>query len=161
MPATFGIHIGPQNIDMNDLRVLWRKLDARGVEWISLWDHFYETTPPAGGKMEDFGSLDHFETLSALGALAADHLLNGGPTPDRVLRQEIPRFRIKGLLRRALDLGLPNPVLNAALATAPARAFAQRVYFHRRGAGGLDFETWLRSMESDEPASPQIRPGAE
>jgi digeranylgeranylglycerophospholipid reductase len=95
------------------------------------------------------------------GALTADHLLNGGPAPDRVLRQEIPRFRIKGLLRRALDIGLPNPLLNAALATAPARAFAQRVYFHRRGASGLDFETWRRSMESSEPASPPIRPGAQ
>ena len=41
MPATFGVHIGPQNIGMNDLRALWRKLD-------------------------------HFETLTALGALAAD-----------------------------------------------------------------------------------------
>ena len=72
MPATFGIHIGPQNIGMTELRALWRKLDQRGVEWISLWDHFYETTPPSGGKMENFGELDHFETLTALGALAAD-----------------------------------------------------------------------------------------
>jgi F420-dependent oxidoreductase-like protein len=72
MTISFGVHIGPQNIRMDDLRALWRRLDERGVDWISLWDHFYETTPPAGGDLSKFGSLDHFETLTALGALAAD-----------------------------------------------------------------------------------------
>jgi F420-dependent oxidoreductase-like protein len=72
MSISFGVHIGPQNIRMDDLRALWRRLDERGVDWISLWDHFYETTPPAGGDLSKFGSLDHFETLTALGALAAD-----------------------------------------------------------------------------------------
>jgi F420-dependent oxidoreductase-like protein len=72
MARSFGVHIGPQNLRMDELRALWRRLDERGVDWISLWDHFYETTPPAGGDLAKFGSLDHFETLTALGALAAD-----------------------------------------------------------------------------------------
>src|SRR5687767_13990697 len=72
MPTSFGVHIGPQNIKMADLRALWRDLDQRGVDWISLWDHFYETTPPPDGNMDSFGGLDHLETLTALGALAAD-----------------------------------------------------------------------------------------
>lgn len=95
------------------------------------------------------------------GALTADHLLNGGPAPHHILRDELPRFRVKGLLRRGLDLGLPNPVLNAALSTPAARAFAQRVYFHRRGARGLDFETWRRALDSGESTPPQARRGTE
>jgi alkanesulfonate monooxygenase SsuD/methylene tetrahydromethanopterin reductase-like flavin-dependent oxidoreductase (luciferase family) len=61
----FGVHIGQQNLAMGELRALWRRLDAVGLDWISVWDHFYEA-PPAGGI------LDHFETLTTLGALAAD-----------------------------------------------------------------------------------------
>jgi F420-dependent oxidoreductase-like protein len=50
---------------MSELRALWRRLDDAGVDWISVWDHFYEA-PPAGG------TVDHFEAVSTLGALAAD-----------------------------------------------------------------------------------------
>ena len=35
------------------------------MDWISVWDHFYEA-PPAGG------TVDHFEGVATLGALAAD-----------------------------------------------------------------------------------------
>ncbi len=64
MKKCLGVHIGQQNLSFDGLRALWRHLDGK-VDWISLWDHFYEA-PPAGG------TLDHFETLSTLGALAAD-----------------------------------------------------------------------------------------
>jgi F420-dependent oxidoreductase-like protein len=47
------------------MRELWRWLDRSGMDWLSVWDHFYEA-PPAGG------TLPHFEALTALGALAAD-----------------------------------------------------------------------------------------
>jgi F420-dependent oxidoreductase-like protein len=50
---------------MSELRALWRRLDGAGVDWISVWDHFYEA-PPSGG------TVDHFEAVSTLGALAAD-----------------------------------------------------------------------------------------
>lgn len=50
---------------MPELRALWRRLDDSGVDWISVWDHFYEA-PPAGG------TIDHFEGVATLGALAAD-----------------------------------------------------------------------------------------
>jgi len=59
-----GAHVGQQNMSMDDMRALWRRLDEH-LDWISCWDHFYEA-PPAGG------TLDHFEALSTLGALAAD-----------------------------------------------------------------------------------------
>lgn len=38
----FGVHIGPQNIAMDELRRLWRWADTAGFDWISVWDHFYE-----------------------------------------------------------------------------------------------------------------------
>jgi F420-dependent oxidoreductase-like protein len=65
MGVTFGVHIGQQNLAMADLRALWRRLDDAGVDWISVWDHLYEA-PPAGG------TVDHFEAVATLGALAAD-----------------------------------------------------------------------------------------
>jgi len=65
MAVSLGAHIGQQNMTMDELRSLWRELDAAGLDWLSLWDHFYEA-PPAGGKY------DHFEAVAALGAMAAD-----------------------------------------------------------------------------------------
>ncbi len=61
----FGVHIGPQNASVGELRELWKWLDATGIDWISLWDHLYEA-PPAGGTQP------HFEAFSMLGALAVD-----------------------------------------------------------------------------------------
>ena len=65
MKRSFGVHIGQQNIEASALRALWRHLEDAGVDWISIWDHLYEA-PPAGGTQP------HFETLTTLGALAAD-----------------------------------------------------------------------------------------
>jgi F420-dependent oxidoreductase-like protein len=65
MSISLGVHVGQQNISMDDMRVLWRKLDDHGVDWISAWDHFYEA-PPKGGTEP------HFEALATLGALAAE-----------------------------------------------------------------------------------------
>jgi F420-dependent oxidoreductase-like protein len=63
--VSLGVHIGQQNLPMSRLRALWRRLDDAGADWISVWDHFYEA-PPAGG------TVDHFEAVATLGALAAD-----------------------------------------------------------------------------------------
>ncbi|MGE0626049.1 MAG: TIGR03560 family F420-dependent LLM class oxidoreductase [Pseudomonadales bacterium] len=65
MSISLGVHVGQQNMAMDDMRTLWRKLDANGVDWISAWDHFYEA-PPKGGTEP------HFEALTTLGALAAE-----------------------------------------------------------------------------------------
>jgi alkanesulfonate monooxygenase SsuD/methylene tetrahydromethanopterin reductase-like flavin-dependent oxidoreductase (luciferase family) len=59
-----GAHVGQQNMSMDELRALWRRLDEH-VDWISAWDHLYEA-PPAGG------TLDHFEALTTLAALACE-----------------------------------------------------------------------------------------
>ena len=65
MALALGVHVGQQNMTMAEMRALWVKLDKAKVDWISAWDHFYEA-PPAGG------SIDHFEAMTTLGALAAD-----------------------------------------------------------------------------------------
>jgi len=64
MSVQLGVHVGQQNMSMDTMRALWRKLDEK-VDWISAWDHFYEA-PPAGG------TIDHFEAMATLGALAAE-----------------------------------------------------------------------------------------
>lgn len=65
MTISLGAHIGQQNMSTDEMRALWRWLDESGMDWISLWDHLYEA-PPAGG------TLDHFEAVAALGALAVE-----------------------------------------------------------------------------------------
>ena len=65
MAISLGVHVGQQNLPMSEMRALWRKLDAVGVDWISAWDHFYEA-PPSGGTQP------HFEAVATLGALAAE-----------------------------------------------------------------------------------------
>jgi F420-dependent oxidoreductase-like protein len=65
MGVSLGVHVGQQGASMAELRSLWRRLEDAGVDWISVWDHLYEA-PPLGG------TVDHFEALSTLGALAAD-----------------------------------------------------------------------------------------
>jgi alkanesulfonate monooxygenase SsuD/methylene tetrahydromethanopterin reductase-like flavin-dependent oxidoreductase (luciferase family) len=43
----FGIHIGQQNVDINDLRRLWTYVDQNGFQWVSVWDHMYCRTNDA------------------------------------------------------------------------------------------------------------------
>jgi F420-dependent oxidoreductase-like protein len=62
---SFGVHTGQQNCSLDELRRLWRHIDASGFDWISVWDHFYET-PPIDGT----GTA--FEAVAAMTLLAAD-----------------------------------------------------------------------------------------
>ena len=36
-----GIHAGPQDLSMDELKRLWRTGDEQGFDWVSVWDHFY------------------------------------------------------------------------------------------------------------------------
>jgi len=65
MPVKLGAHLGQQNLPIDEIRRLARRFDAAGLDWISIWDHFYEA-PPAGGTQP------HFEAISLLGALAVE-----------------------------------------------------------------------------------------
>jgi F420-dependent oxidoreductase-like protein len=37
----FGVHAGLQNTSIAELQGLWRRIEALGFDWISVWDHFY------------------------------------------------------------------------------------------------------------------------
>ena len=41
MRIKLGVHAGPQDLPMDDLRRLWKQADEAGFHWISVWDHFY------------------------------------------------------------------------------------------------------------------------
>lgn len=80
----------------------------------------------------------------------ADHLLAGGPEPSAALARELPGYAAKAALRRLLDTAPPNRLLDQALRTAPMRAFARHVYFHKRIAAS-DRGMWFRPA-SELPA---------
>ncbi len=61
----FGLHIGQQNIAMDELRRLWRWADSAGFDWVDVWDHFYEA-PPVDGN----GSC--FEATTCMAAMACE-----------------------------------------------------------------------------------------
>jgi len=65
MAITFGVHIGPQNIGIEDLRRLWTYADSHGFHQITVWDHFYEAPPTDG-------SSPHFEALTLMAAIACE-----------------------------------------------------------------------------------------
>ncbi|MGH7291998.1 MAG: LLM class flavin-dependent oxidoreductase, partial [Myxococcota bacterium] len=65
MPVKLGAHLGQQNLPIDEIRRLARRFDTAGLDWNSIWDHFYEA-PPAGGTQP------HFEAISLLGALAVE-----------------------------------------------------------------------------------------
>jgi F420-dependent oxidoreductase-like protein len=63
-----GVHTGQQDIELAELRKLWRHCDAAGFDLITIWDHFYES-PPRDGTGVCYESV---ATLSAL-ALETQH----------------------------------------------------------------------------------------
>ena len=91
-------------------------------------------------------------------SLIADRLLNGGALPETALAREIPRFRLKWGLRQVLDLAPPNALIDLALATAPMRRVAERLYFHRRNDAGIDREAYLRWIEEQRETTHAVMP---
>lgn len=64
MAIDVGLHTGPQEISMDDLRRVWTRADDAGFRWISVWDHFYAN--PLRERTEPC-----FEGVAAMAALAA------------------------------------------------------------------------------------------
>jgi flavin-dependent dehydrogenase len=95
----------------------------------------------------------HFGRRAA--QIVGDYLCDRGEHPVAAFTRETPKYRLKRLLRRGLDLAPPNALIDLALMTAPMRALAQRLYFHRRGGDPASFEAWTQALEHDdmEPAS--------
>jgi len=61
----FGIHAGPQDCSLDELRRLWRIADERGFEWCSVWDHLYSVSDLNDPRKPAF------EGVSIMAALAA------------------------------------------------------------------------------------------
>ena len=50
----FGVHTGLQHTTAAELRLLWKRIEALGFDWISIWDHFYGAT----GQPDDAACLE-------------------------------------------------------------------------------------------------------
>ncbi|MGE3075870.1 MAG: TIGR03560 family F420-dependent LLM class oxidoreductase [Dehalococcoidia bacterium] len=61
----FGLHIGQQNITIDEMRKTWTWADTAGFDWVDVWDHFYEA-PPVDGN----GSC--FEAIACMSAMACE-----------------------------------------------------------------------------------------
>ena len=83
--------------------------------------------------------------------LVSDHLDGLGPHPVHALAKEAPRYRAKLMMRRALDMALPNSLINTLWMTAPVRSPAQRLYFHTRRGDAQSFEDWNEAFARGEP----------
>lgn len=59
----FGVHTGLQNTSIAELQSLWRRIEAHGFEWISIWDHFYAA--------DNTGNPHCLEAVASHAALAA------------------------------------------------------------------------------------------
>jgi flavin-dependent dehydrogenase len=90
------------------------------------------------------------------GVSVANHLLDGGPDPWRVIRRRLPSYAVKNLLRRAFETCTPpNALLDFALANPLFQRLAQTVFFHHRGlltmAAWRDLFPLERSLNNAEP----------
>ena len=59
-----GVHTGPQDLSMEELRRIWQLAEAGGLYWASVWDHFYAN--PLKNRSDAC-----FEGVASLTALAA------------------------------------------------------------------------------------------
>ena len=62
----FGIHAGPQDCTLADLRRLWRIADERGFHWCSVWDHLFSVS-----DLQD-PAKPAFEGISTMAVLASE-----------------------------------------------------------------------------------------
>ena len=67
------------------------------------------------------------------GHAIADHILDGGVDPGRVLAARYPSFFWKRWLRRSFDFDPPNALYDWTLSTPLMRSVARLIYFHKRG----------------------------
>lgn len=58
----FGVHAGLQHTTADELRSVWRRIEALGFGWISIWDHFYGAT----GRPDDAACLEAVAMHAAL-----------------------------------------------------------------------------------------------
>ena len=62
----FGIHAGPQDCTVDELRRLWRIADERGFHWCSVWDHLFSVSDLSNPAKPAF------EGVATMAALASE-----------------------------------------------------------------------------------------
>lgn len=87
---------------------------------------------------------------SLAGRAVARYLDGEIADPGAVLARQYPNFLCKGLMRRAADRGLPDPLANMVLGLAPVRRIARLVFFHNRGLASV--EAWRELFRREERA---------
>jgi alkanesulfonate monooxygenase SsuD/methylene tetrahydromethanopterin reductase-like flavin-dependent oxidoreductase (luciferase family) len=60
-----GVHAGQQDIELDELRTLWRKVDEYGFDLLTCWDHLYES-PSRDGQGQSY------ESQAVLAAMAVE-----------------------------------------------------------------------------------------
>jgi flavin-dependent dehydrogenase len=148
--------------DIRDIRVVTRRsglIPSGGVvrnlgsnRVMLVGDAAGMVSPVTGGGIH---TALHFGRRAAL--LVCEYLGAHGVHPVTAMTREAPRYGAKLLLRRALDLAVPNMLINAVFNTAPARALAQRLYFHARGETEESFAAWSERFARGEVETPKLR----
>ncbi|MDH3600586.1 MAG: TIGR03560 family F420-dependent LLM class oxidoreductase [Candidatus Tectomicrobia bacterium] len=64
MRIKLGVHTGPQDLQMDELKRVWARADEAGFHWISVWDHFYAN--PLNQRTDPC-----FEAVASMAAVAA------------------------------------------------------------------------------------------
>jgi alkanesulfonate monooxygenase SsuD/methylene tetrahydromethanopterin reductase-like flavin-dependent oxidoreductase (luciferase family) len=62
----FGIHAGPQDCTIDELRRLWRVADENDFDWCSVWDHLYSVSDLSDPAKPSF------EAIATMAALASE-----------------------------------------------------------------------------------------
>ena len=75
------------------------------------------------------------------GVAVADHLLDDGPLPHRVLRHRVPSYGLKRWLRWTADRMPANALYNHLLDNPVLRQAARLIFFHHRGV--MSREAWI------------------
>lgn len=84
------------------------------------------------------------------GHAIADHLLDGGVDPGRVMAARYPSFFWKQALRRVFDFDVPNGAYDLMLNTPALKHAARLVYFHKRGL--WSGQAWRELLGRERPA---------
>ena len=63
MRISFGVHLGPQDTSLDELRRVWKYCDQHGFDWVSTWDHLYES-PPVDGNHPSFEATSIMTTMA-------------------------------------------------------------------------------------------------
>jgi flavin-dependent dehydrogenase len=64
--------------------------------------------------------------------VVSDYLQDRGTEPSQVLAREVPSYALKSLMRRTMDIGAPDWMIEAMLGTPVMGALAQSIFFRPR-----------------------------